>query len=92
MVTEQALRSVLDARREELHRIDGVIGSGIWLSGETLEIQLFVADEEDVEAARRQAGTLLGSLPFDVQVSPPNWIGWSAASRIGLRRGGGRSD
>jgi hypothetical protein len=64
------LSELLERRRDELHAIDGVVGSGVGLtrSGD-VAIQLFVRSAQDVANAERQASALLGEIPLEVVVS-----------------------
>lgn len=70
--TEETMRAVLDARREELHKIEGVVGSAIGLGGDdgqTVGIELFVGFNEDVGRVLREGHKIVGSLPLRVIVS-----------------------
>jgi hypothetical protein len=64
------LSELLERRRDELHAIDGVVGSGVGLTGSgDVAIQLFVRSAQDVANAERQASALLGEIPLEVVVS-----------------------
>jgi hypothetical protein len=63
------LGELLDARRAELHAIDGVIASGVGHSSAGgVAIQLFVRSREDVSEAEQVARALLGEVPLEVVV------------------------
>lgn len=64
------LSELLAGRRDELHAIEGVVGSGVGLtSSGGVAIQLFVGSAQDVANAERKAGALLGDIPLEVVVS-----------------------
>jgi len=61
---------VLERRREQLHALDGVIGSGIGASPTGgVAIQVFVRSSGDVLEVERGAVGLLEGIPLEVVVS-----------------------
>jgi hypothetical protein len=64
------LSELLARRRDELQAIEGVVGSGVGLTGsDAVAIQLFVGSTQDVANAERKARALLGDIPLEVVVS-----------------------
>jgi len=68
------LSELLDRRREDLHALESVIGTGVGVRGQgpgndDAAIQVFVRSPDDVAEVARNAAVLLGEVPLEVIVS-----------------------
>ncbi len=64
------LSEVLARCRDELHMIDGVVGTGIGTTSVgDAAIQVFVVSPQDVAGVERSASALLGDIPLEVVVT-----------------------
>jgi len=68
--TLEEASGVLEVKADELHVLDGVVGTGVGHSSDKTSflIHLFVRSEEDVERTRRAAESILGQARFEVIV------------------------
>jgi hypothetical protein len=64
------LSEALARCRDELQRIDGVVGTGIGTTGAgDVAIQVFVNSRQDVAGVERSASELLGDISLEVVVT-----------------------
>jgi anti-sigma factor RsiW len=68
------LTAILDRNRNELHRLPGVIGTGVGLSSETDHpshpvIQVFVRSPQDAPEVRRRVQGVLPQAPVEIVVT-----------------------
>jgi hypothetical protein len=64
------LTELLTHRREQLHALEGVVGSGVGTTGTgDVVIQLFVRSHSNVKQVERSAAALLEGIPLEVVVT-----------------------